>query len=63
MGDTRFCTYRFIQIKIGNAGGIQSTINGKEFVFGKAGQVANKIITWKKDVTNPNIYHIDVKDW
>lgn len=53
----------YIQIKIGNAGGIQSTINGKEYVFGKAGQVANKIITWKKDVTNPNIYHIDVKDW
>ena len=53
----------YIQIKIGNAGGIQSTINGKEFVFGKPGQVANKIITWKKDVTNPNIYHIDVKDW
>jgi len=53
----------YIQIKIGNAGGIQSTINGKEYVFGKPGQVANKIITWKKDVTNPNIYHIDVKDW
>lgn len=53
----------YIQMKIGNAGGIQSTINGKEFVFGKPGQVANKIITWKKDVTNPNIYHIDVKDW
>jgi transcriptional regulator with XRE-family HTH domain len=53
----------YIQMKIGNAGGIKSTINGKEFVFGKPGQVANKIITWKKDVTNPNLYHIDVKDW
>lgn len=52
-----------IQVKIGNAGGIKSTINGKEFVFGRAGQVANKTITWKKDVTNPNLYHIDVKDW
>jgi len=53
----------YIQMKIGNAGGIQSTINGKEFVFGKPGQVANKIITWKKDVTNPNLYRIEVKDW
>ncbi len=53
----------YIQMKIGNAGGIKSTINGKEFSFGKPGQVANKIITWKKDVTNPNLYHIDVKDW
>ncbi len=53
----------YIQMKIGNAGGIKSTINGKEFTFGKPGQVANKIITWKKDVANPNLYHIDVKDW
>lgn len=52
-----------IQVKIGNAGGIKSTINGKEYVFGRAGQVANKTITWKKDVTNPNVYRIDVKDW
>jgi len=52
-----------IQVKIGNAGGIKATINGKEYVFGRAGQVANKTITWKKDVTNPNLYHIDVKDW
>ena len=52
-----------IQLKIGNAGGIKATINGKEYVFGREGQVANKTITWKKDVTNPNLYHIDVKDW
>ncbi|HOP63289.1 MAG TPA: DUF4115 domain-containing protein [Spirochaetota bacterium] len=52
-----------IQVKIGNAGGIKATINGKEYLFGRAGQVANKTITWKKDVTNPNLYHIDVKDW
>jgi len=52
-----------IQVKIGNAGGIKCKINGKEFVFGKSGQVANKLITWKRDITNPNVYHIDVKDW
>ncbi|MCL1833098.1 MAG: DUF4115 domain-containing protein [Leptospirales bacterium] len=52
-----------IQVKIGNAGGIKCKINEKEFVFGKPGQVANKLITWKRDVTNPNVYHIDVKDW
>ncbi|MBN1497976.1 MAG: DUF4115 domain-containing protein [Spirochaetes bacterium] len=53
----------YIQIKIGNAGGIKSRINGKEFTFGASGQVANKVITWKKDVKNPNLYHIVVKDW
>jgi transcriptional regulator with XRE-family HTH domain len=53
----------YIQVKIGNAGGINAKINGKDFSFGKTGQVANKVITWKKDVQNPNLYHIDVKDW
>ena len=52
-----------IQVKLGNAGGIKCKINEKEFVFGKSGQVANKLITWKRDVANPNVYHIDVKDW
>ncbi len=52
-----------IQVKVGNAGGLQARINGRTFVFGKAGQVANKVITWKKDITNPNRYHIIVKDW
>jgi transcriptional regulator with XRE-family HTH domain len=53
----------YIQIKIGNAGGIKARINGREYSFGGAGQVANKVITWKKDVKNPNLYHIIVKDW
>ena len=53
----------YIQMKIGNAGGLKARINGKEYTFGLPGQVANKIITWKKDVQNPNVYHIDVKDW
>jgi len=53
----------YIQIKIGNAGGIKARINGKDFSFGAAGQVANKVITWKKDIQNPNLYHIVVKDW
>ena len=53
----------YIQIKIGNAGGINPKINGKTYKFGGAGQVANKVITWKKDVKNPNLYHIVVKDW
>ncbi|OHD68390.1 MAG: hypothetical protein A2W19_14325 [Spirochaetes bacterium RBG_16_49_21] len=53
----------YIQIKIGNAGGIKARINGREYSFGGAGQVANKVVTWKKDVKNPNLYHIVVKDW
>ncbi len=53
----------YIQVKIGNAGGIIPRINGKVYVFGKPGQVANKVITWKKDIKNPNLYHIVVNDW
>ncbi len=52
----------FIQIKAGNAGGINARINGREYAFGKAGQVVNKMVTWKKDVANPNLYHIVLKD-
>jgi transcriptional regulator with XRE-family HTH domain len=52
-----------IQFKIGNAGGLKAAINGKSYNFGLPGQVANKVITWKKDVNNPNLYHIVVKDW
>jgi hypothetical protein len=52
----------FIQIKIGNAGGLKARINGKKYTFGKPGQVANKVITWKKDIKNPNLYHLVVKE-
>jgi cytoskeletal protein RodZ len=52
-----------IQMKIGNAGGIKAKINGKEYTFGLAGQVANKIISWKKDAVDPNKYEIVVRDW
>lgn len=52
-----------IQLKMGNAGGIVARINGKLFSFGKPGQVANKVISWKKDSANPNLYHIHVRDW
>ncbi len=53
----------YIQAKIGNAGGVKAKINGRDYIFGRPGQVANKIITWKKDVNNPNLYHIEIKDW
>lgn len=52
-----------IQVKVGNAGGLRARINGRDYIFGKAGQVANKVITWKKDIRDPNRYHIVVKDW
>ena len=52
-----------IQFKIGNAGGIKAKINEKDYVFGRQGQVANKVITWKKDPANPNLYHLEVRDW
>ncbi len=53
----------YIQLKVGNAGGMKAKINGKDYVFGLNGQVANKIITWTKDPSDPNVYHIVVKDW
>jgi len=53
----------YIQVKIGNAGGVTARINGKPHVFGLPGQVANKVITWRKDSKNPNEYKIVVKDW
>ncbi|HRX15116.1 MAG TPA: helix-turn-helix domain-containing protein [Spirochaetota bacterium] len=53
----------YIQIKIGNAGGMKAKINGELYEFGLAGQVANKVITWKKDPNDPNLYNIVVNDW
>jgi len=52
-----------IQVKIGNAGGVKARINGKDYTFGLPGQVANKVVTWKKDATNPNQYQIVIRDW
>jgi len=52
-----------IQIKVGNAGGLKAIINGKVFKFGRMGEVANKVIKWKRDSLNPNLYHIVVQDW
>ncbi len=59
----RWEAVEYIQIKIGNAGGLNARINGKPFNFGAPGQVANKVISWKRDPDNPNLYHIVVKDW
>ncbi|HQP49098.1 MAG TPA: DUF4115 domain-containing protein [Spirochaetota bacterium] len=52
-----------VQVRIGNAGGVKIKINGKDYNWGGPGTVANKIITWKKDHADPNVYHIVVKDW
>lgn len=53
----------YIQLKMGNAGAIGIKVNGKEYTFGKTGQIANKVITWKKDARDPNLYHIVINDW
>ena len=53
----------YIQLKIGNAGGLKAKINGKPYSFGLLGEVANKVVTWKKSLNKPNTYHIVVKDW
>lgn len=53
----------FIQVKIGNAGGVKVKINNTDYTFGLPGQVANKVITWRKDPQDPNKYKLEVKDW
>lgn len=53
----------YIQVKIGNAGGVKIKINNKSFNFGANNQIANKVIKWKKDPANPNLYKIVVTDW
>ncbi len=52
-----------IQIKIGNAGGVNCKINGKEYSFGMAGQVASKVVKYVKDKVNGNESRIVVEDW
>ncbi len=52
-----------IQVRIGNAGGVKVKINNMDYNWGGPGQVANKVVTWKKDPENPNRWHIVVKDW
>lgn len=54
---------QFIQVKIGNAGGVRLKINNTDHVFGLPGQVANKVISWRKDQIDPNKYRLEVKDW
>jgi cytoskeletal protein RodZ len=51
-----------IQLRLGNAGGVDVKINGRAYRLGSPGQVVNKTITWRKDADNPNLYHIVVKD-
>lgn len=53
----------YIQVKIGNAGGVDVEINNKKYNFGANNQIANKVIKWKKDPANPNLYKIVVTDW
>ena len=51
-----------IQLRLGNAGGVDIKINGRAYNLGSPGQVVNKTITWRKDIENPNLYHIVVND-
>jgi len=46
-----------------DAGGVKARINGADYTFGYPGQVANKVISWKRDQKNPNQYQINVRDW
>jgi hypothetical protein len=50
-------------MKVGNAGGVKVRINGRDYAFGLPGQVANKKVEWRKDPNNPNMWHVEVKDW
>ncbi|MDD5067965.1 MAG: helix-turn-helix domain-containing protein [bacterium] len=52
-----------LQLKIGNAGGINVNINGKPTKLGKRGEIANKIIKWEKDPYDESTYNLIIKDW
>jgi hypothetical protein len=52
-----------LQLKIGNAGGIIVTINGKPTRLGKRGDIANKIIKWEKDPYDESTFNLIIKDW
>ncbi len=51
-----------IQMKIGDAGGIEVTVNGKKLPKGKTGQQVNKIIRKVKDPIEQLKYHLEIKD-
>lgn len=51
-----------IQMKLGDAGAIKITINGKPYSFGRRGETAHKIIRKVKDPIEQTKYNIEVKD-
>ena len=58
----RFEAHHSIQIKIGDAGGIDVIINGKPLQRGKKGQQINKIIRKVKDPLEQLKYRLEIKD-
>ena len=52
-----------IQIKIGDASGVELMINGKKVKKGKIGQQVNKVIKKVKDPSKPYQYKIEVNDF
>lgn len=51
-----------IQIKIGDAGDVKLTINGKSEVLGQKGSVANKIIRKMRDPVEQSKFKVVIKD-
>ncbi|AFM13615.1 helix-turn-helix domain-containing protein [Turneriella parva] len=51
-----------IQIKVGDAGDVNLSVNGKPEVFGKKGAVANKIIRKMRDPVEQSKFKIVIKD-
>jgi hypothetical protein len=51
-----------IQIKIGDAGDVRITINGKPEVLGQKGHVANKIIRKVRDPVEQSKFKVVIKD-
>jgi len=52
-----------MQLKIGNAGGIDVKINGKPYKIGRRGEIANKVIKWEQDPYDNAAYNLVIKDW
>ena len=57
-----FVAQNTIQLKIGNPGGLEVTVNGKPVKLGGIG-VVNKTIKWKRDLLDENVYNLTISDW
>ena len=55
--------FKNLQFRIGNAGGVNIKINGKEYNFGEEGIAINKKVFWAPSDKNPENLNLTIADW